>query len=118
MQSLTTCIDKLEALPQSASASKPQSTQEFYLRQAIQLLPWVPSNLQISGLDLAKNFLWIRITSAAIPLPLPLDSCCSLSLVSQAHADAICNVYPTMQLPSCLRHCQFQWQIPMLSFRP
>ena len=29
--------------------------------------------------------------------PLPLDSCCSLSSVSQAHADAICNAHPIMQ---------------------
>ena len=40
--------------------------------------------------------MWTRITSAGIPLPLPLDCCSSLSSVSQAHADAICKVHPTM----------------------
>ena len=58
----------------------------------------VPSNLHISDLDLTnENILWTRITSADISLPLPLDSCCSLSLVSQAHANVICNAHPTMQ---------------------
>ena len=94
-------MDKLEALPQSASASKPQSTQDI-LSQAPAFgnpaITATPSNLQISDLDLAnKNILWTRITSADIPLPLPLDSYCSLSLVSQAHADAICNAHLTMQ---------------------
>ena len=54
IQSLTTRMDKLEALPQPASTSKPQSTQDYlrHLHLAIQLLPAVPSNLQISDLDL------------------------------------------------------------------
>ena len=93
-------MDKLEALPQSASASKPQSTQDI-LSQAPAFgnpaITAVPSNLHVSDLDLAnKNILWTRITSADIPLPLPLDSCCSLSLVSQVLADAICDAHPTM----------------------
>ena len=58
----------------------------------------VPSHLDISDLDLVnKNMLWTRITSAGIPLPLSLDSCCSLSLVSQAHPDVICKTHPTMK---------------------
>ena len=101
IQSLITRMDKLEALSQSASASKPQSTQDI-LSQAPAFgnpaITAVSSNLHISNLDLAnKNILWTRITSADIPLPLPLDSLCSLSLVSQAHADAICNAHPAMQ---------------------
>ena len=50
----------------------------------------IPSHLSISDLDLAnKHILWAPITSAGVALPLPLDSCCSLSLVSKAHAEVI-----------------------------
>ena len=50
----------------------------------------IPSHLSISDLDLAnKHILWALITSAGVALPLPLDSCCSLSLVSKAHAEII-----------------------------
>ena len=98
MQSLNTRIDKLETLSKSASASEPQSAQDI-----LSLAPTfgnpaiyaVFSNLQISDLDFAnKNIPWNRITSADIPLPLPSGSCCSLSSVSQAYADAICNAHP------------------------
>ena len=41
--------------------------------------------------------MWTPITSSGVPLPLPLDTCCSLSLVSQAHADIICHKYPDIQ---------------------
>ena len=36
-----------------------------------------------------RNILWISVTSAGQHLPLPLDSCCSVSLVSKRHADFI-----------------------------
>ena len=101
MQSLTARIDKLETLPHSASASQTAAPQDIFSQAPAfgnPAITAVPSNLQISDLDLAnKNILWTRVTSAGIPLPLPLDSCCSLSLVSQAHAEVICKTHPTMQ---------------------
>ena len=58
----------------------------------------LPDHLSVSKLQLGKeNILWTPITSAGVPLPLPLDMCCSLSLVSQAHADIICQKYPDIQ---------------------
>ena len=101
MQSLTARIDKLETLSHSASASQNASPQDIFSQAPAfgnSAITAVPSNLQISDLDLAnKNILWTRVTSAGIPLPLPLDSCCSLSLVSQTHAEVICKTHPTMQ---------------------
>ena len=38
--------------------------------------------------------MWNPITSAGVSLPLPIDSCCSLSLVSKAHADVIAQNHP------------------------
>ena len=58
----------------------------------------LPNHLSISKLQLEKkNILWTPITSAGVSLRLPLDTCCSLSLVSQAHADIICQKYPDIQ---------------------
>ena len=98
MQSLTARIDKLETLPHSAFASQNASPQDIFSQAPAfgnPAITAVPSNLQISDLDLAnKNILWTRVTSAGIPLPLPLDSCSSLSLVSQAHAEVICKTPP------------------------
>ena len=101
MQSITSRIEKIEALPQSALASKSSAPQDI-LAKAPQFgnpaIAAVPNHLDISDLDLVnKNILWTRITSAGIPLPLPLDSCCSLTLVSQAHADVICKIHPAMK---------------------
>ena len=47
-----------------------------------------PSSVHQSGLDLAnRNILWTSVTSAGIKIPLPIDSCCSISLVSKKHDD-------------------------------
>ena len=101
MKPLTARIDKLETLPHSVSASQTASPQDIFSQVPAfgnPAITAVPSNLQISDLDLAnKNILWTRVTSAGIPLHLPLDSCCSLSLVSKAHVEVICKTHPTMQ---------------------
>ena len=108
MQSLTARMEKAEIVPKSPSASRSQnSTPQDILTEATltgnlfanPCITAVSSNVEISGLDLAnKNILWIQITSAGIPLPLRLDTCCSLSLVSQAHAEVICHQHPTLQV--------------------
>ena len=57
----------------------------------------IPCHLSISDLDLVnKHILWAPITSAGVALPLPLDSCCSLSLVSKAHAEIIAQKHPQL----------------------
>ena len=43
-----------------------------------------------------KHILWTPITSQGIKLPLPIDSCCSISLVSKNHADALLQANPTL----------------------
>ena len=55
----------------------------------------LPANLNVLGLDLAKkNILWTKITSAGVSLPLPLDSRCSVSLVSQKHVEKVAKSRP------------------------
>ena len=52
----------------------------------------------VSELDLAdKNILWTKISSARILLPLPLDSCCSVTLVSQNHASTVAKTHPNLK---------------------
>ena len=68
----------------------------------------LPSNSQLSELDLAdKNILWTKVTSAGVTLPLPLDSCCSVSLVSQKHADTLAKQHPN------LRFTKLEHQLPV-----
>ena len=56
----------------------------------------LPNHISLSKLQLGKkNILRTPITSSGIPLP--LDTCCSLSLVSKAHADIVCQKYPVVQ---------------------
>ena len=44
-----------------------------------------------------RNILWTSVTSAGQHLPLPLDSCCSVSLVSRVHADFIASKRPNLK---------------------
>ena len=73
MQSITSRIEKIEALPQSALASKSSASQDI-LTKAPQLgnpaITAAPSHLDISVLDLVnKNVLWTRITSGKYSSP-------------------------------------------------
>ena len=62
-------------------------------------VPTLPSVSPVSDLDLAnKHILWTKITSAGVPLPLPLDSCCSISLVSKNHAETVAKKHPNLKL--------------------
>ena len=58
----------------------------------------IPSHLSILDLELAnKRILWAPITSiTSAGVALPLDSCCSLSLVSKAHAEIIAQKHPQL----------------------
>ena len=95
-------MEKVDGQPQ-ASASY-SSTQPLS-QQAPDLAPvlgtarnyGMPAVTALPNQLRKKNILWTPITSAGVPLPLPLDTCCSLSLVSQAHADIICQKYPAIQ---------------------
>ena len=105
MQSMITShMEKVEGQSQaSAHISGPDPTQAQALDQELGKtygLPAValPNHLSLSKLHLGKkNILRTHITSAGVPFPLPLDTCCSLSLVSKAHADIVCQKYPSAQ---------------------
>ena len=57
----------------------------------------LPSQSQVTELNLAnRHILWAPVTSAGVKLPLPLDSCCSLSLVSKPHAELVSQKCPNL----------------------
>ena len=57
-----------------------------------------PNSVHQSGLDLAnQNILWTSVTSAGIKIPLPIDLCCSISLVSKKHADLVSQNCPDLK---------------------
>ena len=57
--------------------------------------PAVCSSMFGSPIDFStKNILWTPVESVGIKLPCPLDTCCSVSLVSQEHAKNILKIYP------------------------
>ena len=57
----------------------------------------LPNDLKIPNLDFSsRHILWRPVVSAGVSLLLPLDSCCSVSLVSQSHADVICQKSPQL----------------------
>ena len=118
LQSLSVRMEKLERspvpplqLPPSSAAPNPESAPgpDSLLQAPTYSYPAItaiPNHLSIPALDLAnKHILWTPITSAGVSLPLPIDNCCSLSLVSKAHADAIALKHPHLtftKLPSSL----------------
>ena len=82
--------------PPDFSGSQPRGELgKPYVMPAITSLP---NHLSLSNLQLGQNnILWTPITSAKVLLSLSLDTCHSLSLVSKAHADIICQKYPNLQ---------------------
>ena len=59
-----------------------------------------------------RNILWTSVTSAGQRLPLPLDSCCSVSLVSKVHADFIASKR------SNLKYCPLEEPISVTAADP
>ena len=106
LQSLSVRMEKLERPPLPTplvappAASNPGSAPgpDFLVQAPAYSYPAItaiPNHVSIPALDLAnKHILWTPITSAGVSLPLPIDSCCSLSLVSKAHADVIAQKHP------------------------
>ena len=85
---------KAHVAPPKDEAVPPKggSQDNVYSMPAISL---APDSVTISNLDLAnRNILWCSVSSAGVSLPLPLGPCCSVSLVSKAHADKVLETRP------------------------
>ena len=77
-----------------ATPSPGHSHDHLYSMPALSQLP---NRINIENFDLAnKNILWCPVSSAGVSLPLPLDTCCSVSLVSKQHADKVLQIRPDL----------------------
>ena len=95
--SLASKAEKVEqasqANPTGPSAS--QSQGGVYSTPAV--VNALPSQPMVTDLNLAnRHILWATVTSAGVKLPLPLDSCCSLSMVSKTHAELVSQKCPNL----------------------
>ena len=99
VESLTECMETIATTNQPVTkVPTPVSDKSQAPSFSCPAITTVASNSsQISELVLAnKNILWTPVTSAGVSLPLLLDSCCSLSLVSKEHADLVLQKCPEM----------------------
>ena len=81
--------ENVEHMTTVGSGTQPQLSQDSLFGYPA-MVNALPSSVQQSGLDLAnQNILWTPVASAGIKIPLPIDSCCSISLVSKKHADLV-----------------------------
>ena len=92
------------APPQSLIAGIPPSSEPSNVelppttqQQTVFGLPAVTSP---GGTLNERHILWTPVVSAGEKLPLPLDSCCSVSLVSRSHADLVASKRPQMKYQS------------------
>ena len=106
-QELTTSIkrevEKRIPPPQATPSASAESSQDQIFGMPA-TTPLTPIS-QVLDMDLAnKNILWTKITSAGVSLPLPLDSCCSVSLVSQKHAETVAKSHPNLKFTRLEQH--------------
>ena len=98
VQSLSVRMEKLEDPP--PSPQPPRALSDSQPRCPVFGCPAItalPNDLKIPNLDFSsRHILWTPVVSAGVSLSLPLDSCCSVSLVSQSHADVICQKSPQL----------------------
>ena len=98
VQSLSVRMEKLEHPPPSPQPHPPPSV--FQPKCPVfgcPALTALPNGLKIPNLDFSsRRILWTPVVSTGVSLPLPLDSSCSTSLISQSHADVICEKSPQL----------------------
>ena len=90
MQSLATC------LPTSNEPAAEKTTTENQENVVFGL----PPVTNTAGKLRERHILWTPVVSVAEKLPLPLDSCCSVSLVSRSHADYVPSKCPHLKYQS------------------
>jgi hypothetical protein len=80
----------------TAGATKPCNTQPNSSSRSDPQIFGLPAVTNPQGVLQSRHILWAPVSSAGVKLPLPIDSCCSVSLVSQAHADIVISKRPDL----------------------
>ena len=60
----------------------------------------LPAVTNTAGKLKERHILWTPVVSAGEKRPLPLESCCSVSLVSRSNADYVASKYPHVKYQS------------------
>ena len=81
----------------TAGATKPCNTQPNSSSRSDPQIFGLPAVTNPQGVLQSRHILWAPVSSAGVKLPLPIDSCCSVSLVSQAHADIVISKRPDLE---------------------
>ena len=92
-------MEKIESSPSvstvtaevTQSNQAPRSDETFPIFGMSAFTAAVSTNFDLSQ----KNILWAKVESAGVAIPLPIDSRCSVSLVSEAHANHVMKQCPT-----------------------
>ena len=100
LSQLTTCVEKIESSPSvpkvtaevTQSNQAPRSDETFPIFGMPAFTAAVSTNTDLSQ----NNILWSKVESAGVAIPLPIDSCCSVSLVSETHANHIMKQCPIL----------------------
>ena len=74
------------------SNQTPRSDETFPLFGITALAATVSTNIDLSQ----KNILWAKVKTAGVAITLPIDSCCSVSLVSVDHENYVMKKLPTL----------------------
>ena len=112
LRSIHGMLLKHETNAQSTSETNPSKRNSQGNLYGMPALNQLPQDVKISNLDLGnKNILWYPISSAGVSLPLPLDTCCSVSLVSQQYADRRFKFTLTFSFRVLSSPLQFRWPV-------
>ena len=74
------------------SNQAPRSDETFPVSAMPAFTSAVSTNIDLSQ----KNILWAKVETAGVAIPLPIDYCRSVSLVSEAHANHVMKQCPTL----------------------
>ena len=95
--SLASKVEKVEQASQANPTGPSASQSQGGVYSTLAVVNALPSQPTVTDLNLAnRHILWVPVTSAGVKLPRPLDSCCSLSMVSKTHAELVSQKCPNL----------------------
>ena len=97
---LMACKENVKHMTTVGSGTQPQLSQDSLFGYPT-MVNTLSSSVHQLCLDLAdRNILWTPVTPTGIKIPLPIDSCCSISLISKKHADLVAKTAPISSSPN------------------
>ena len=100
LSQLSTCVEKIEYSPSvptvtaevTQSNQAPRSDETFPIFGMPAITAAVSTKIDLSQ----KHILWAKVESVGVAIPLPIDSCFSVNLVSEVHAIHVMKQHTTL----------------------